>query len=235
MEEVTQNIFITGANRGMGLGYVELFLKKGKSVVATTKNPIEAHELISLQKKYSDRLEILELNVENEDSINQLIKLLEKGKKSFSIAINNAGISIDEEFGKWTMSNFERHFRINTIGPALISQALVPFLIKGGKFIQISSGLGSLSLNINPQMPLDAYAMSKCSLHSLTIRLAEKLREKNIIVTAINPGWVKTEMGGNEAPMMVKDVVRNIANTIDNLTEKETGSFLTDMGEQIPW
>jgi NAD(P)-dependent dehydrogenase (short-subunit alcohol dehydrogenase family) len=234
-EKSIRNIFITGANRGMGLGYVRFYLGKGILVVATAKNPTECHELNSLHKKYPAQLQILELNVASEKSIDELKKWLHKKNHSFSIVINNAGISVEEEFGNWTMVNFEQHFRVNTIGPALISQVITPFLQKGGKLIQISSGLGSLALNINPQMPLDAYAMSKCAMHSLTIRLAEKLREKNIIVTAINPGWVKTDMGGNEAPMPVNVVIQNITNTIENLTEKETGSFLTDLGEQIPW
>lgn len=230
-----QSVLITGANRGMGLGYVMHYLKKGISVLGTIKTPQDSFELISLQKEYPNQLKILELNIESEDSIDQLANHIREAKATFSIAINNAGVSIEEAFGEWTMSNFERHFRINAIGPALVSQAVVPFMEKDSKMIQISSGMGSQSWNINPQMSLDAYAMSKCSLHSLTVRLAEKLKEKRIIVVAINPGWVKTAMGGDQAPTLITEAVSNIANTIENISYEQTGSFLSDKGEQVPW
>ena len=233
--DFSNSIFITGANRGMGLGYVNFYLKKGLSVVATAKDPQNSIELISLHKEHPKQLLIAELDLEKGESIDRLADLFKKVKATFQIAINNAGISLAEEFGKWTMPTFEQHFRINTIGPALVSQAIVPYMGKDSKLIQISSGLGSLEWNINPQMPLDAYAMSKCSLHSLTVRLAEKLRERQIIVVAINPGWVKTDMGGNEAPMHIAEAINNITETVENLTDKVTGKFLSDQGELIPW
>lgn len=233
--DFSNSIFITGANRGMGLGYVNFYLKKGLSVVATAKDPQNSIELISLHKEHPKQLLIAELDLEKGESIDRLADLFKKAKATFQIAINNAGISLAEEFGKWIMPTFEQHFRINTIGPALVSQAIVPYMGKDSKLIQISSGLGSLEWNINPQMPLDAYAMSKCSLHSLTVRLAEKLRERQIIVVAINPGWVKTDMGGNEAPMHIAEAINNITETVENLTDKVTGKFLSDQGELIPW
>ena len=233
--DFSHSVFVTGANRGIGLGYVKFYLKKGTSVVATSRNPKESTELTSLQKEYPNQLIMVELDVGSQESIEQLTDLLKQVKATFQIAINNAGISLTEEFGSWTMSTFEQHFRINTIGPALVSQAIVPYMGKDSKLIQISSGLGSLEWNINPQMPLDAYAMSKCSLHSLTVRLAEKLREKRIIVVAINPGWVKTDMGGSEAPKKITEVINNITKTVGKLTIKHTGKFLSDQGELIPW
>ncbi|WP_282160593.1 SDR family NAD(P)-dependent oxidoreductase [Ulvibacterium marinum] len=230
-----QSVFITGANRGMGLGYVVHYLKKNFSVIATAKNPDSAGELLRLKKEYPDQLSVLELDVSCEASILSLVDQLQSMGVTFLLAINNAGISLEEEFGKWTKATFEAHFRVNTIGPALISQALLPFLEKGAKLIQISSGLGSLGQGSNLNNNLSAYAASKCALHSITVHLAEKLRTKNIMVFVINPGWVKTKMGGDEAPTTIDEAIGNITGTIERLTFEQTGSFLSEKGEPILW
>ncbi|MGI9552417.1 MAG: SDR family oxidoreductase [Aurantibacter sp.] len=233
--KLTNNVLITGANRGMGLGYVRDYLKKGYSVVVTAKNPSMAEELAELQKEFRDRLSLHKLDVTDEKAINDFVDQLMRKELSFSIVINNAGIAYEEEFGKWTMATFEKHFRVNTIGPALVSQAISHFLEKGAKIIQISSGMGSLEWNINPENGLDAYSASKSALHSITIRLAEKLRAQGIMVVAINPGWVRTAMGGTDATSSVEDAVEDITKTIDALTLDDSGRFLSEKGASIPW
>ncbi|WP_422080377.1 SDR family NAD(P)-dependent oxidoreductase [Ulvibacterium sp.] len=229
------SVFITGANRGMGLGYVVHYLKQGLSVIATAKKPGEAEELLRLEKEYPNQLSVLGLDVSCETSILNLEDRLQDIRATFFLAINNAGISLEEEFGEWTSAIFETHFRVNTIGPALVSQTLVPFLEKGAKLIQVSSGLGSLGQSSNLSNGLSAYAASKCALHSITVRLAEKLRTKDIMVFAINPGWVKTKMGGDNAPSTIEGAVGDITETIERLTFEQTGSFLSEKGELIPW
>jgi NAD(P)-dependent dehydrogenase (short-subunit alcohol dehydrogenase family) len=233
--DLSQSVFITGANRGMGLGYVVHYLKKGFSVVATAKNPDGVGELWLLEKEYPDQLSVLGLDVSCEASILNLVDQLQSMGVTFLLAINNAGISLKEEFGKWTKATFETHFRVNTIGPALVSQALLPFLEKGAKLIQVSSGLGSLEKKSNLNDGLDAYAASKCALHSIAVNLAEKLRTKNIMVFVINPGWVKTKMGGDKAPSTVNEAIGDITGTIERLTFEQTGSFLSEKGDPIPW
>ncbi|TMU57302.1 SDR family NAD(P)-dependent oxidoreductase [Flagellimonas algicola] len=231
----SQSILITGANRGMGLGYVRHYLKEGKSIIAAVRTIEKQTELDRLREQHADRLLILRLDVSNEASLVGFTKELKMVQPSFRIVINNAGISMEEKFEAWTMATFEKHFRINTIGPALTSQAIAPFMAKGGKLIQISSGMGSLSWNINPLNHFDAYAASKCALHSITIRLAEKLKAKEIGVFAINPGWVRTEMGGDDATTSIEEAVTDITSTIAQLKFRQTGSFLSEKGEIIPW
>lgn len=234
INDLSQSVFITGANRGMGLGYVIHYLKKSFSVIATAKNPDRAGELLRLKKEYPDQLTVLGLDVSCEISIANLVDQLQSMGATFLLAINNAGISHEEEFGKWTKATFEAHFRVNTIGPALVSQAIFLFLEKGAKLIQVSSGLGSLGQG-NLNNSLSAYAASKCALHSITVHLAEKLRTKDIMVFAMNPGWVRTRMGGNQAPSTIDEAIGHITETIEQLTFKQTGSFLSEKGEQIPW
>lgn len=230
-----KSIFITGANRGMGLGYVKHYLKKGFPVIATAKNLAKAPELLLLQKKLPNKLGLLKLDVTKESAIEKLVSELNSKKATITLVLNNAGISMSEEFDQWTMASFENHFRVNTIGPALISQAITPFMLEGAKLIQISSGMGSLAWKVNPENGLDAYAASKCALHSITVRLAEKLKSKKIGVFAINPGWVQTDMGGQEAPSTVDEAIADMTKTIEKLTIEQTGSFISEKGEAIPW
>ncbi|MEO9891409.1 SDR family NAD(P)-dependent oxidoreductase [Aurantibacter sp.] len=228
-------VLITGANRGMGLGYVKHYLNNGYSVIATYKDVENTKELQFLKKNSPKYLKIIKMNVAEEKSILAMKKILKIENIALSLVINNAGISENEDFGNWTSNAFLKHFKVNTIGPALVSQMVTPFMCKNSKIIQITSGMGSLYRNINATSALDAYAASKCALHSITVRLAEKVRHKNIGVFLINPGWVKTVMGGEEATYAISEAVSNITKVIYNLTIKQTGSFVSENGESIPW
>jgi len=204
-------------------------------VVATCLDPQKAEELNQLKRENPNGIVVLELDVGDETSIASFVEDLTEFKVTFRLAINNAGVSIMEEYGAWTASTFESNFRVNTIGPALISQAIEPFMENGSKLVNVSSGMGSIEWNLNPLAPLDAYAISKCGLNILTMRLAEKYRDKGLIVFAINPGWVKTGMGGEEAPTSIGDAVQQLISIIENTTIEHTGGFLSAEGHKIPW
>jgi NAD(P)-dependent dehydrogenase (short-subunit alcohol dehydrogenase family) len=231
----SKKIIITGANRGLGLGFVEHYLKSGYIVVATCRDLSKAEKLKDLLKVYKENLQIEILDLSDETDIRQFYEKIKSKKIVFNVVISNAGICIEEDFGQWTAATFESNFRINTIGPALFSQIITPFLNKGSKLVNISSGMGSIELNINPDAGLDAYAISKAALNILTKRLASKLQDKGIAVFAMNPGWVKTDMGGQAAPTFINEAISNMVKTIENLTIAHTGQFVSDEGEEIPW
>ena len=92
-----------------------------------------------------------------------------------------------------------------------------------------------LTLNIGAEGPLDAYAVTKAALNMLTRRLAEKLRAAGITVVAINPGWVRTAMGGPDAPAAVDEAIGQITRTLRDVGLKNSGSFLSATGEVLPW
>ncbi len=116
-----------------------------------------------------------------------------------------------------------------------MAQAVAPRLRPGAKLVNISSGMGSMELNIGAGGPLDAYALTKAALNLLTRQLAEELRAANITVVAINPGWVRTAMGGPDAPTEVDTAVEQIVRTIRELRPEQSGHFLSAMGGMIPW
>ncbi len=231
-------VLVTGANRGMGLAYVRHYLDENRShqgwrVIACCRSIERADALHALADEHGDRLVLTELDVADESSIAGLAERL--STDSLSLVINNAGVSGEQPLGEWTAAAFEEHLRINTIGPALVSQAVAPRLADGAKLINISSGMGSLTANPNLESGLDAYAASKAALNLLTIRLAAQLRSRGVVVVALNPGWVRTEMGGPDAPSGIEETVAQIVGVIDCMTFEQSGRFLEADGSASPW
>ena len=229
------NILVTGGDRGIGLGLVRHYLEGGREVVVTSRRPRPGGALADLNKRFDKGLRLMHLDVADEPSINRFADMIRSRGIAFGTVINNAGVTVEEPFGQWTARNFAANFLVNTVGPALIVQALEPYLELNAKIVQISSGMGSTARNINPENALDAYAVSKCGLNILSRRLAEKLRPKGVTVIAIDPGWVKTDMGGPDAPTTVEEAVRDMIATIDRIGLEESGSFLARDGSTIPW
>jgi NAD(P)-dependent dehydrogenase (short-subunit alcohol dehydrogenase family) len=226
---------VTGANRGMGLGYARHYLADGWTVLATSRDPLATSELTSLSQQHPDRLRVLPLDLANESSIEALRKKLHAEGIRLDLLINNAAVAQECGFGDWKADTFHHHFTVNVLGPALLTQALAPFFNQGAIIVNISSGLGSLELNIAPEDPEDAYAMSKAALNMLTRRLAAKMKSQQVTVISINPGWVKTAMGGPGASDTVDETVANIAQTISSLDLNHTGTFIGSNGAQVPW
>lgn len=228
-----RTVFISGSNRGIGLGLVRYYLNSGDRVIAALRTSGKEEALRPLQAEYGDRLSTVGLDVTNECSITGMAASLPGA--GLDLVINNAGISVEQSFGRWSAPGFETNLRVNAIGPALVAQALVPLMKPGAKLINMSSGMGSITLNINPENGLDGYAMSKAALNMLTRRIAAKLETHPITVIAIDPGWVRTDMGGDEAPTSVEDSVTAMTQFIDSLTPAESGKFYSAHGKEIPW
>ena len=228
-----KHVIITGANRGIGLGFVNYYLQNGWMVLACCRSLKPTDSLQLLLELYSDKLQIEILDISEDNSITDFFKRI--SPQEFDLVINNAGVSYDENFGTWTSTNFLKTFKVNAIGVALFSQAIEPLIKREGKLVNMSSGLGSIEQNINPEMGFDAYSMSKAALNILSKRLASKLKQQGVCVVALSPGWVQTDMGGEEAPSTVKDAVQVIGNTIENLTLADAGKFLSAEGKEIPW
>ncbi|MEO0793980.1 MAG: SDR family oxidoreductase [Verrucomicrobiota bacterium] len=228
-----KTVFITGANRGIGFGFVRQYLSDGWLVIAAIRNPKSATVFDELPSVDRERLTTVAVDVGDEASIDRLPEALSGVR--LDCVINNAAISIDENLGEWTGDALAENFRVNTIGPALIAQALVPQLNPGAKLINMSSGMGSCEYNLHPLTNLDAYTMTKAAVNILSRRLAEKLRDKEVAVAALSPGWVQTDMGGPGATMTVEDAVATMVRVIDQLTLEQSGSFLSETGEPLAW
>lgn len=231
------NTLVTGANRGIGLSLVQHLLARGDHVIATCRQPGKATALNTLAGEFPGRLHVLPLDVANEKSRIELARELplvvgEDGR--IDLLINNAGVlHAGERFGHIDAGNLEDSFRINAIGPFLFTQALVPLLVDGARIANLSSVMGSISHCGEFRSP--SYCSSKAAQNMLTVELAHALHARGIIVLALHPGWVQTEMGGSSATVAIDDSAQGLLQVIGAATIQDSGHFLDWRGKSLPW
>ena len=233
-------ILITGASRGLGLEFTKQYLERGDSVIATCRQPEKAKELESLQKDFGKNLEIEQLDVTSDKSKDILYqKLLDKSIE-INLLINNAGIISGNEkeglsFGELYKEDFSKVFQVNTVSPILISEKFLPLLkdVIEPKIVNISSMSGSI--NNRTRSGGYAYSSSKAALNMMTKTLSNELKEMEITVVAIHPGWIKTDMGGENAPLELESSITSIISVIDSLSIVDTGKFLDWQRNEVQW
>ncbi|WP_096086313.1 SDR family NAD(P)-dependent oxidoreductase [Agaribacterium haliotis] len=222
-------VLITGANRGLGLGFCQHYLALGWRVYACCREP----QLLEERLQNHSKLLAVSLDLSCNSSIEQCVNLILSSSSQFDLLINNAGISCNADFGQWCAEDFEQSFRINAIAPALLVQGLRETLKPAAKIVQLSSGLASAS-NALSQKASDAfasYAMSKAALNMLSAKLAANLPEQ--VVLSMSPGWVRTQMGGADAPESVQELVPKFCSSIERLSAEHSGGFFDENGEVI--
>jgi len=233
-----KNIFITGASRGIGLEITKQSLFQGNHVIATCRSPAQAKELILLREQNKERIEIMELNVENEDSVRLCFNKLEEKKQSIDILFNNAGIIDWSDLFEVSISSVEKIYKVNLIGCLMVLRKAIPCLQQSISplVINLSSRLGSIQLRGETQLGgAIAYQCSKAALNMLTKQSAIDLKPLNIRVISQSPGWVKTEMGGADAKYQVSEAVSLMLNSLNQLHGDQSGIFIGEDGKEIPW
>ena len=223
-----QTCVVTGANRGIGLELVRQLSSRGDTVVATARDPESASDLTTL----GIRVEALDLD--SAKSIAALAKRL-RGTP-VDLLIHNAAMGVaGPAVERVTAKEVESHFRVNALGPLLLTQALLPRLRAGDRklVVAISSGLGSIGENSTGGWV--AYRISKSALHQVMRTLSAELSKEGLSFVLISPGWVRTRMGGQDAPLSPEESVRGMLKVIDRLTPKETGRLFNERGREIPW
>jgi NAD(P)-dependent dehydrogenase (short-subunit alcohol dehydrogenase family) len=231
-----KRILITGANRGLGLAFTEESLNRGYRVFATCRHPNEANDLHARRDEYPDRLTILRLDVTDEGSIDASAREVEAQEGALDLLINNAGVNPEgERLGALDAETMLHTYHVNTVGPMQVAQRLLGLLRSGDdpKILNISSTSGSLARKSSGGGY--SYASSKSALNMLTRALAFDLESDGIIVVAIHPGWVRTDMGGSAAPLASSDSARGVLDLAKGLTQSDTGSFYNYKGQQPPW
>ena len=231
-------ILITGANRGIGLELARQYLLEGWDVIATCRSPDSAAELKELA---SGRLQIEPLDVTDRASIDALAERLQG--RPIDVLINNAGIigpvpvaeHIDRQhFGTIDYSVWEQVIRTNTFGPVKMVETLLPNILAGEqkKVVTLSSTVGSI---VERDTPAIAYATSKTAINKAMSLLASLLREQNVIVALVCPGYVKTRMDFGTADIEIPDSAAGLRKLIDGYTLSDSGSFRRFNGETIAW
>jgi NAD(P)-dependent dehydrogenase (short-subunit alcohol dehydrogenase family) len=230
-----ETVFITGANRGIGLELTRQYLAKHTRVFAACRTPETAQSLSELQKSNPDTLRIFPLEVTDEHSVKTLAESIHN--ETIDVLINNAGISggerqdiRDMDYPRWALT-----LAVNTIAPFRVTVALLDNLRRSRRprIITLSSQLGSM---LQPTATGNyAYRSSKAAVNKVMQGLAVDLRSENIIVCPVHPGWVQTDMGGAKADLTVQESASGLIQTIDRLQLSDSGHFLKWNGEEHPW
>jgi NAD(P)-dependent dehydrogenase (short-subunit alcohol dehydrogenase family) len=227
-------IVVTGANRGLGLEFVRQFAGEGWRVHAGCRNPADAPELAAIAKDAPDRVEVSRLDVTDEASIAAFAAVIEGSR--VDLLINNAGVygPTAQELDNLDVEGWLGTFRTNTVAPLLVTRALLPALTagEGGVVVVITSRVGSITEAVGGRY---AYRTSKAAANMVVKMMAVELADRGLTIVAMHPGWVRTDMGGAQAPLTTADSVGQLRGVIAGLGPDDSGRFLNYDGAEIPW
>lgn len=218
------NVVITGGNRGIGLALVKVYLAGGHTVYATCRN--SSDELNATTANV-----ISGVDVSQPDSLKDALKPL--ADVPIDLLINNAGVLGKETIEDWDPNTIDYQFRVNALGPLLITQRLLPQLDKGAKVVMITSRMGSMG--DNQSGGYYGYRMSKAALNAAAVSMANDLASRDIAVGIVHPGFVQTEMVNGHGDVDASTAAERISERIAELTLATTGQFVHANGEALPW
>lgn len=230
---------ITGANKGLGFEIARQLGQQGVTVALGAREIRKANEAAGKLKAEGIDAHAVKIDVSSEADIAALPSFFKSKFGRLDILINNAGVALD--FGGVTLDTFRRTFETNVFAPYFITEALLPLLkaSPAGRVVNHSSSMGSMTLmgdpnSVPPEMVVPAYCSSKAALNMLTVTMARKLEGTKVKVNSAHPGWVKTDMGSDRAPMEVVDGAKTAAALALLPDDGPTGGFF-HLGETLPW
>src|ERR671922_2600041 len=207
-----QMALVTGSNRGIGFEIAKQLAMKKIEVILTSRDSASGEAAVRKLARDGVKKEVvaMELDVSNQVSVDNLSNEVEKTFERLDILVNNAAILIDKD--NVTASNADLEavkttLETNLIGAWRMCKAFIPLMKKNGygRIVNVSSGAGEFEYMATSGGYWPAYSVSKASLNALTVMLASELRGTNILVNAVCPGWVRTDMGGSNAPRSVEE------------------------------
>src|ERR671923_2791545 len=209
-----QVALVTGSDRGIGFEIAKQLAMKEIDVILTSRNSANGEAAVRKLAKEGVKKELvpMELDVSNQVSVDSLLDNVEKGFGRLDILVNNAAILIDKDDDDVTASNADLEtvkitLETNLFGAWRMCKAFVPLMKKNGfgRIVNVSSGAGEFEYMATSGGHWPAYSVSKTSLNALTVMLASELKGTNILVNAVCPGWVRTDMGGPNATRSVEE------------------------------
>lgn len=217
------HILITGAESGLGLALTRAFVDAGSSVAALCRQSSPALDALAPDIHQG-------IDVTNAAAVYRAAA--EMGDKTIDVLINNAGIMIEDDIDRIDIAAVRAQFEVNALGPLSVALAFRKRFRRGSRVVNISSRLGSMADNESGEDY--GYRMSKAAQNMLTTNLSIDLAKEDVIVAALHPGIVATDMtGGKGTP--ADEVARDFKAVIDALDASRSGQFLDRFGTQIPW
>ena len=221
---VSLNIIVTGANRGIGLALCKNYLEQGANVIAVCRR--SSDELKSIDVEVIDHVD-----VSTPDGVSHLKKSI--SDRRVDILINNAGILRNQSFSNLNYDEMLEQFIVNSLGSIRVTEALSENLSSGSKIALITSRMGSVEDNTSGGSY--GYRMSKCALNIAGKSMAIDFKPKGIAVALLHPGYVQTEMVNFGGDISAGVSAERLVQRINQLTIENSGTFWHSNGEVLPW
>jgi NAD(P)-dependent dehydrogenase (short-subunit alcohol dehydrogenase family) len=235
MAQSVHTVLVTGANRGLGLEFARQYAADGWRVFAGCRSPQYAEELRELAGDSGGRIRVFGIDVTSGPSVKAAAAEL-KGQ-SLDLLINNAGVGgpRGERLGDLDYVAWARVLEANTLGPMRVVEAFVDHIASGRdkRIVTITSGMGSIADNTSGGSY--AYRSSKAAVNMVMKSLALDLAPRGITCIVMNPGWVRTDMGGPRGTLAPEESIRAMRAVIGKLKPGDSGKFFNYDGKTYPW
>ena len=228
-------VLITGANRGLGLEFARQYAAEGWQVYAACRLPDDAKDLQQIANKTGDRLHILAMDVMDTVSVRAAAR--ELSGQPIDLLLNNAGVGgpSGQRLGNLDYAAWARVLDTNTLGPMRVAEAFLENVAQSRdkRIVTITSGMGSIADNTSGGRY--AYRSSKAAVNSVMKSLSVDLAPRGITCVVLNPGWVRTDMGGSGGKLSPEESIKAMRSVIAALRPEDSGKFLNYTGKPYPW
>jgi NAD(P)-dependent dehydrogenase (short-subunit alcohol dehydrogenase family) len=233
--------FLTGANRGIGLEFVrQLSSIPTNTIIAAVRS--RKSDLTHLKPLFKSQknIHVIECDVSSPESISSLefrvAEILSRTGSNLNYLFNVAGINGSSSDTSLTLDgvSLQSHMDTNVLGPAKIVETLKPYLARGAVVMNLSSGLGSM-LGATDVPKCCTYSISKAAQNMLTLHQSKDLKRVQVVVVAMDPGWVKTAMGGKGAMVEPSVSIEGMLEVVGRLRREDSGRFFRFDGSVVPW
>jgi NAD(P)-dependent dehydrogenase (short-subunit alcohol dehydrogenase family) len=229
------SVLITGANRGLGLEFARQYAADGWQVHAACRSPIQASELRRLAVASGPNLQILPLDVADAASVKAAAAELDG--QAIDLLLNNAGLggARGQTIGNIDYKAWATVLDVNTLGPMRVSEAFIDHVARSERklIVTLTSGMGSIADNSSGGA--FAYRSSKAAVNMVIRSLAIDLAPRGVTCVVVNPGWVRTDMGGPHANLTPTESVTRLRDLIETLGPAQSGKFFNHDGREYPW
>jgi NAD(P)-dependent dehydrogenase (short-subunit alcohol dehydrogenase family) len=240
--------FITGGNRGIGFQTALDLKEAGAKVIIGSRDLAQGEQAVKKLRAAGVDADVIQFDITKPADYRAAYDYFNSKYGRLDILVNNAGIAAGPFPGDGPEHStavegdlLRKVFETNFFAPVALTRTLLPLLKKSpsGRIVNLSSILGSLALHADPNSPIYhaksfAYDASKTALNAFTVHLAYELRGTNIKVNSAHPGWVKTEMGGPQAPMELSDGAKTSI-ALATLPEDGPSGGYFHLGKALPW
>ena len=238
---------VTGANKGIGFETARQLGAQGLTVLLGARSTERGEQATADLQAEGHNVHFVHLDVTNSDHIHAATQHIADTYGRLDVLVNNAGVQIESD--DWGVNNaatlpvdtLRNTFEINFFGLIELTQALLPLLEKSeaGRIVNVSSILGSLTLHAQPGSPiygskLLAYNASKTALNQFTVHLAAQYKDSALRINSAHPGWVQTDMGGEEATMNTETGAKTIVDLTSSASDVPNGAY-EHLGQTLPW